>query len=189
LNLSKLFEIQKILDAKIIQEKNLGDMDRLPYLILALQVELGECANEWRGFKYWSKDMEPRTKKVTYPYVKGKEFHGPTIKESNPLLEEYVDCLHFILSIGLHMGIEDSEYRGLNEELTGILEAFQHTFNWIINVDFYRNRSISACRRCYENLVSVFVALGTLLGFTWDQIEQAYCDKNEVNHARQANGY
>lgn len=58
MNLTKLFETQKQLDDRIIEKHGLQDMDRLPYLVLALQVELGECANEWRGFKYWSEDRE-----------------------------------------------------------------------------------------------------------------------------------
>jgi dimeric dUTPase (all-alpha-NTP-PPase superfamily) len=183
LNLSKLFEIQKILDAKIIQEKNLGDMDRLPYLILALQVELGECANEWRGFKYWSKDMEPRTKKVTYPYVKGKEFHGPTIKESNPLLEEYVDCLHFILSIGLTIEIRTNAIEISDSTGESIIVRFISLQENIIDL-FNTPEEYE-----YEMLLNAFLGLGEMLGFTWEQIEQAYRDKNEVNHARQANGY
>ena len=62
MNLQKMFEMQKALDDRIIKEKGLEGQDLLPNLILALQVELAECANEWRGFKHWSNDREPRTK-------------------------------------------------------------------------------------------------------------------------------
>src|SRR5690606_38322929 len=60
MNLSKLFKIQKQLDERIVREKGLEGQDLLDKKILALMVELGELANEWRGFKFWSKDQEPR---------------------------------------------------------------------------------------------------------------------------------
>lgn len=48
MNLEKMFEMQKALDERIIKEKELEGQDLPPNLILALQVELVECANEWR---------------------------------------------------------------------------------------------------------------------------------------------
>nr|QRZ17780.1 dUTP diphosphatase [Virgibacillus sp. AGTR] len=56
MNLNKLFPIQKELDTRIEREKGLEGQNLLDKKILALQVELGELANEWRGFKFWSKD-------------------------------------------------------------------------------------------------------------------------------------
>ncbi|MGE6624638.1 dUTP diphosphatase [Bacillus pumilus] len=70
MNLLKMFEMQKELDDRIIREKGLEGQDLLPGLILALQVELAECANEWRGFKFWSNDQQPRRKKrsmISFP--------------------------------------------------------------------------------------------------------------------------
>ncbi|MFY0167293.1 dUTP diphosphatase, partial [Bacillus anthracis] len=34
-----------------------------------------------------------------------------------------------------------------------------------------------------------FLGLGKKLGFTFEEIEQGYYKKNEVNHQRQDNGY
>src|SRR5690606_21703075 len=101
MNLSKLFEMQAKLDAHIEREHpRKENEDRLVKKILALQVKLGELANEWQGFKFWSNDQEPRTKTYKSKLSPGGEFYRG-IYEANPLLEEYVDCLHFILSIGL----------------------------------------------------------------------------------------
>src|SRR5690606_6157450 len=62
MNLSKLFEMQAKLDAHIEREHPCKENeDRLVKKILALQVELGELANEWRGFKFWSEEQAPRT--------------------------------------------------------------------------------------------------------------------------------
>lgn len=177
MNLTKLFEMQRELDERIVKEKGLEGKDLLPQKILALQVELGECANEWRGFKFWSKDQEPRTKKVLEDYLDGYRL------ETNPLLEEYIDCLHFILSIGL---IDDLyTYIGAFDPVTSenITQAYNRVFMAVVDVsedfDTYE----------YQMLLEFFFGLGKMLGFTWEQIEAAYIAKNEVNHNRQSTGY
>lgn len=71
MNLYKLFKIQAKLDEKIVKEKGLEGQDLLDKKILALQVELGELANEWRGFKFWSNDQKPRTVK----YIENRHFY------------------------------------------------------------------------------------------------------------------
>lgn len=161
-NLSKLFSMQRELDEKIVREKNLHDLDRLPYLKLALLVELGELANEWRGFKFWSNDRKPRREKI---------------------LEEYVDCLHFILSIGLLLQVpEDQEFDYLGRVYSD--EWIIHTFRLI----FYGVTQIEG-RSGWHHVTEEFISLGESLGLTWDEIEQAYIQKNVVNHQRQENGY
>ncbi|MEG0450360.1 MAG: dUTP diphosphatase, partial [Lysinibacillus sp.] len=63
MNLQKLFEIQAGLDEHILENHpELRDQNNSDWKLLALQVELGECANEWRGFKKWSNNQKPRTK-------------------------------------------------------------------------------------------------------------------------------
>ncbi len=61
MNLTKLFELQSKLDEHIIKEKGLEGADLLSKKIRALQVELGQLAQNWRGFKFWSEKQEPRT--------------------------------------------------------------------------------------------------------------------------------
>ncbi|WP_236620399.1 dUTP diphosphatase, partial [Geobacillus thermodenitrificans] len=100
-----MFEMQRQLDEYIEREhpRQEGE-DRLSKKILALMVELGELANEWRGFKFWSHDQVPRTRVLvnrTTDDIGFKNIGPEHIK--NPLLEEYVDGLHFLLSIGLEI--------------------------------------------------------------------------------------
>src|SRR5690606_9793852 len=151
MNLSKLFEIQRNLDDHIEREhpRQPGE-ERLAKKILALQVELGELANEWRGFKFWSKDQEPRIK--DYKQTKCKwcngsgddgtgvcpdcKSSGDVYKEYNPLLEEYVDCLHFILSIGLEIGVCPDE---LDEEpifCADVIEQFIDLFYDVSRLEY-----------------------------------------------------
>ena len=51
--------------------------------MLALLVEIGELANETRSFKFWS--VKPASEKKI-------------------ILEEFVDGIHFILSLGIECG-------------------------------------------------------------------------------------
>ncbi|MGG1738836.1 dUTP diphosphatase [Bacillus velezensis] len=179
MNLQKMFEMQKVLDDRIIKEKGLEGQDLLPNLILALQVELAECANEWRGFKHWSNDREPRICVIDKKGQTAKEYY------KNPLLEEYVDCLHFILSIGNRLDYNDSETINI------ILSKYLN-IRGILNPKWLFSSLISTVaftRRNYINLFINFFTLGKRLGFTIEQIEAAYMEKNAVNHQRQQEGY
>ncbi|QXW81063.1 dUTP diphosphatase [Bacillus sp. LJBS17] len=186
MNLQKMFEMQRVLDERIIKEKGLEGQDLLPNLILALQVELAECANEWRGFKHWSNDREPRICVIDKKGQTAKEYY------KNPLLEEYVDCLHFILSIGNRIGINNdtaiqqimrqAEERELETNI-GIGKTFSHLISLVFG--FYFSIDDWTYVRSFER----FLNLGKLLGFSSEQIEAAYMDKNAVNHQRQQEGY
>ncbi|MEK5070738.1 dUTP diphosphatase [Sporosarcina sp. FSL K6-1508] len=213
MNLTKLFEMQKVLDERIVREKGLEGRDTLPEKILALQVELGECANEWRGFKFWSEDREPR-KFVPNPDDKCASCDGTGLSKPelgfeeqpfchgcdgcgvhfhNPLLEEYVDCLHFILSIGNDLGLGDRGYTpnegyceiikslGIKKILIGLMSTPVKLVNGL-----HEKREFQSI---YSEIIIGFQMLGELLGFTPDQIEQAYYAKNEINHVRQQEGY
>lgn len=175
MDIIKLYNMQKELDARIIKQHGLEDQDLLPQKILALQVELGECANEWRGFKYWSKDQQPRTLKV--------HSDRDTYLETNPLLEEYIDCLHFILSIGLEIEIDIYEFGFVAVVNETVTETFLSVFEKISEFSYTPDSWT------YEQLVNSFAGLGKMLGFTWEQIEEAYMSKNQKNHKRQDTGY
>ncbi|QQK75069.1 dUTP diphosphatase [Salicibibacter cibarius] len=189
MNLTKLFETQKALDDRIIEKHGLQDMDRLPYLIIALQVELGECANEHRGFKYWSEDQEPRNKVFTMnPGENDQE--APLGGYKNPLLEEYVDCLHFILSIGLELNITEKQPLKPKFPNNDVTKQFIYVMDKVTGL--YKNIKLSFGNnkdQIWQRIFSEFVRLGESMGFSWNEVEQAYFAKNKVNHERQANGY
>jgi len=88
MNVKELLEKQKNLDDFILKEININYKDRLNSSILALVVEIGEMANEIRSHKYWSKK-------------------APSPKEV--VLDEFVDCLHFILSIANQLGFSEKD--------------------------------------------------------------------------------
>lgn len=185
MNLQKLFELQRQLDERIIREKGLEGKDLLPNTILALQVELGELANEWRGFKYWSNDQKPRTRKPIYNVL------GGTIGHKNAVLEEYVDCLHFVLSIGLKLNEHNFDWFREYEanKMPGwylsdtITEQFNEVF-FRVSFLLYKIDMDDYSSNLYGDVICYYLGLGEMLGFTWDQIEAAYMKKNAENHRR-----
>jgi dimeric dUTPase (all-alpha-NTP-PPase superfamily) len=183
MNLTKLFEMQRELDERIVKEKGLEGKDLLPQKILALQVELGECANEWRGFKFWSARQTPKEPEYNWkPNEDGSNlvWEPEYGYKSHPLLEEYIDCLHFILSIGLHD--EDYEiYYSENFQFDTVIDAFNYVF---AHVSLLPKRIDE-----WRNVMDGFLELGRMIGFTWEQIKAAYMAKNAVNHNRQSTGY
>lgn len=194
--LELMYEMQKELDAKIIKEKGLEGQNLLPNTVLALQVEICELANEWRGFKHWSNDREPRT--AAFSLVKPSEMatqqeDGTWVR--NALLEEYVDCLHFFLSIARQLELPAEDLYVWEDIVEGetviIFSELLHNVGLILADELVEIQDIKAWRREHLRVaLYIFYALGEQrLGFTFEQIGEAYVAKNAVNHGRQSNGY
>jgi dimeric dUTPase (all-alpha-NTP-PPase superfamily) len=163
INFKYLYEIQAGLKYQITKnhpEKN--NEDRSAKKFLALLVELGECANEQREFKFWSTDQNPRREK---------------------LLEEYVDGLHFILELGIDHNYLVYEVNAPLIQGNRIEYIFLYLFQAVLS--FYENRMESI----YEQLFFAYIYLGSNMGFTPEEIQGAYLAKNEENHRRQQSGY
>ncbi|MEW9575846.1 dUTP diphosphatase [Bacillus toyonensis] len=187
MELNKLFEVQAGLKHHI----GYKGKDKFPKMMLALQVELMECANDWQGFKYWKKNNAPKLEKREY----ADERQLTYTVVGNPLLEEYVDGLHFVLEIGL-----DLHERGYLYKLPNIANPYKRSFQ--IHEQYQQVLYVSLMLQRYMNdshkglvareymcLLEDFLELGRILGFTPEQIHDAYMKKNEVNHQRQNNGY
>lgn len=158
MKLTHIYKIQKGLKDRIGYNK----FDRYEKMLLALNVELGECAQEWRGFKFWSKDQEQR---------------------AESMLEEYVDVLHFTLELAFefHNDLTEMNYQ------PKIGRTIASQFNDIFGVISDLSKKKAAWH--YMDLMDSVLGLGKMLDFSWDQIEEAYFKKNEINHVRQDQGY
>ncbi|GAE30145.1 dUTP diphosphatase [Alkalihalobacillus hemicellulosilyticus] len=163
MNIQTLFAIQKKLNDRIMAEHQLVESDLFQEQLLAFLVEIGELANETRCFKYWSR--------------KGAS-------EQKVILEEYVDGVHFLLTIGLALSYTDvkvndtaSANQGMLTERFLTVMKLTHQLEAIKDID------------TYNELFEAYIALGMALGFTMAEIEQAYLEKNKVNHQRQDEGY
>lgn len=220
MNIEQMYNMQCELDARIIEKKGLRGRDLFPNTVLALQVEIGELANEWRGFKHWSERQEPKHGYAAdvdcdkcggrgYWYSGGMEACDKCNGVggfTNPLLAEYVDCVHFFLSIARQKGWKDRLYiteDALEETRENGLEggiggAFLEVMYWIMKMymETGSDEKLEAKLRMttqefnFGTAWYVFIAIG-LIGFefTPEQIEAAYHEKNTVNHERQQNGY
>ncbi|KWW17935.1 hypothetical protein AS888_20700 [Peribacillus simplex] len=175
MNLTKLFEAQKVVRKKIIETNALEGQDLIQNLILALRVELGELANEQRSWKHWSKDRTPRITK---------------------LLEEYADCISFTLELALELGIESEAkveeilipYRARKNITKMLNQVFLSISDLEVNINYHYARK-NAVLSEYNGLLTNLITLGILLGLDYEQIEAAYFKKNAINLKRQEEGY
>jgi len=173
LKLAELFEYQEKLDLIILKEKGIDLSERGSEIkkkkVLALITELSELANEWRGFKYWSSNPEGKQERM---------------------LEEYVDCLHFILSLGIQEGVVEDLQTLYTEDMTTrgtveITEKFKDTFKKVLLFDGL----VSSPKTSFYYMIYDFLELGDALGFSGAEVEAQYKKKNGINESRQFNGY
>lgn len=159
--LNTLFTMQKSLDTYIQTEKKINH-DVFLEKGLALLVELAELANETRCFKFWSEK-------------------GPSDKEI--ILEEYVDSIHFILSLGIEMNhdrLEEWPSSHMDESLTLLFLHTQSSINQFLLEPTLDN---------YKDVWSWYGAIASNLGFSHNEVVQAYIEKNKKNYERQRSGY
>ena len=171
MKLNELFKEQKKLDDRIVIKHNLEGKNLFNNKIVSLIVELSECSNEIRFFKHWS------TKK-----------HSPRIV----ILEEAIDCLHFILSLGNELDngyLLNYNYEADNKNMT-FTDDFIDIVNKCVSLQLcYKNEYKELTEYTYIELVSSFLSFCNKLCFTSKDLEMAYYKKNTINHQRQDMGY
>ncbi|MEW8986891.1 MAG: dUTP diphosphatase [Bacillus sp. (in: firmicutes)] len=163
MNTQTLFKMQKALDGHIESQHNLEHDDLFDRKVLALLVEIGELANETRCFKFWS--VKPAS-------------------EKDIILEEFVDGVHFILSLGIECGFQDLETIPQSQS-----EELDATKQFLAIYEYAQKFRTSRTKEDYLRLFQNYLKLAQLLGLNDDQIEKAYIKKNEVNYERQRKGY
>ena len=159
--LREMIEMQKALDSHIFEQRGIKEYPARN-MQLALFVELGELLNEYPTyFKHWKK---------------------APVNNREKGLEEFVDCLHFQMSLFYH-------YENI------IMEEW-HDYNsinarFLIENPDYLLLSIMDCvdESSNQDGLKVLFEIGNLFGFTWDEIYKAYMDKNKVNYERIKNNY
>lgn len=161
LDLERIVELQRELDNSIHEIRQVSYDTTFEHRKLALLVELGELANEVRSFKFWSSK-------------------APSAKEI--ILEEFVDCLHFCISLGIGMKIDFANCYVLEIDIKDTSAMFNQTIARVVELDENNNST-------YYEMFSYVINLALLLGFKSEEIFTAYLDKNKVNHERQENNY
>lgn len=160
MQLIELFELQRKLDA-YIEENQQVTGDVFQEKALALLVELAELANETRCFKYWS--------------TKGAS-------DREVLLEEFVDSIHFMLSLGNMKGYQLTEWpvEKVEANLTSLFIEATAIISRFIAEPTEQN---------YFAIWQVYAKVAYNLNFSVIDIKDAYLLKNEKNYARQKAGY
>lgn len=163
MTLQEWFVMQSELDQYIQSEHGLENDDLVEKKLLALLVELGELANETRCFKFWSR--KPAS-------------------DDSVILEEFVDGVHFILSIGLELGFENQEISIVSSEANeDLVQGFLKIYQFVD--ELRKTRSLKS----YSDLIRQYFILGQSLGFSINDVQNAYKEKNKVNYQRQKEGY
>jgi dimeric dUTPase (all-alpha-NTP-PPase superfamily) len=163
MQLEKLFRMQRGLDQHIEEKHGLQNEDLFDRKVLALLVELGELANETRCFKFWS--IKPSS-------------------EKSVVLEEYVDGIHFILSLGIECGFQNLDYTlDMEPSTVSATEQFLLIYQEVNKFKDSKNDLD------FKTLLQSYLQLGSLLGISYEEMEKAYFKKNEVNYQRQQNNY
>lgn len=195
--LYKLSKMQEKLNKNISERHNLNMDDLYVKQKIALLVELGELANEIKFFKYWKKKASPNMTVPCAPchgrgHMNGFECtfcNGSGVDKDavSPVLEEYVDGIHFILTIALMKYKHNDEWLkdSLDEAEEKALEY--QTLDAQFETLFYEiSKSLYAS---LDFIIRLYMGLGKMLGFTEEEIYNAYIEKNRENFRRQERGY
>ena len=163
LKISDLSLKQKELDIFVHKNNNVTFNQTYKLRKIALLVEIGELANEIRTFKFWSK--------------KQKSNHLI-------LLEEYSDCLHFLLSLGNDINF--------NWELVELNPKFKKISINDLLLQFFleaANFIKTNLKEDFLELFNIFLVLKTYLYLTNKEVFQAYYQKHDINIIRQKTNY
>ncbi|GAA0178129.1 dUTP diphosphatase [Clostridium sediminicola] len=157
MDLQNLFILQKGVDKGFNKNCNMGKNSLLPEKILGLQVKISELVNQTQCYKFW---------------VKENNF------SNNKVLNEFVEGIHYILSIGLdedytnvHLDVQETQ----NDLTTQFINLYIDINDFVVcpNIDNYKT--------LFEN----FLSIGFSLGFEKETIEKAYLQKNLLLHKKE----
>ncbi len=156
-----IYKKQIELDNYIFKKHNLSSKETYEKRKIAFLIELGEFANEVRTFKFWSKK---------------------TMSKEEIVIEEFIDGLHFIVSVGVDMK---------NQDWKVVIEDNKNDFNdqlmetYVLFIKYSKSNNLDD----YQKALKSFVTLGAILGFTYEKLIEAYLLKYKENIKRQENNY
>lgn len=163
--IKEMLQMQKKLDEAIMEEYGLTEIDE-ENLRMAILDEVGELTHELKGdWCWWKKTQTP--------------------VDDKKVLGELVDIWHFVLSYQNHFNFgEEARLSYLNEEelSNGMLKRLRTKKSNLSKV-------LTRLVIFESSIIPVLIAITEYLGFTIEQVYEAYCDKNKVNYQRLKEGY
>ena len=163
--IKEMLQMQAKLDESIMKEYGLTEIDE-ENLRMAILDEVGELTHELKGeWCWWKKTQEP--------------------VDNDKVLGELVDIFHFVLSYQNHFNKGEEmlcNYLNEKEMSDTLLERLRAK---TINLPF----ALSHLVYYKVSIIAVLIAITEYLGFTVEQVYEAYCNKNKINYQRLKEGY
>ena len=159
--IKEMLKKQEKLDKSIMKEYGLNEIDE-ENLRMAILDEVGELTHELKANWCWWK--KPHKQKV---------------------LGELVDIWHFVLSYQNHFNFgEEARLSYLNEEelSNGMLKRLRTKKSNLSKV-------LTRLVIFESSIIPVLIAITEYIGFTIEQVYEAYCGKNKINYQRLKEGY
>ncbi len=163
--IKEMLPMQSKLDTSIMNAYGLTEINK-ENLKMAILDEVGELTHELKGsWCWWKKTQAP--------------------VDDKKVLGELVDVWHFVLSYQNHFNFgKETLYSYLNEKKysDGYLERFR---------EGYLNLPIALTLLVSDGnyIIEMLIAITEYIGFTIEQVYEAYCGKNKINYQRLESGY
>lgn len=158
--IKEMLKMQAKLDEAIMKEYGLTEIDK-KNLGFAILDEVGELTHELKGnWCWWKKSQAP--------------------VDEEKVLGELVDIWRFVLSYQNHFDSGEEELRA--EE-----QMIDHARTCFCEIKVFKTGIIcllSDLSRIESEKLERLIAITEYLGFTVEQVYEAYCDKNKINYQR-----
>lgn len=163
--IKEMLQMQAKLDKAIMDEYGLKRLDE-ENLRMAILDEVGELTHELKGnWCWWKKTQAPVDRKK--------------------VLGELVDIWHFVLSWQNHF--KDGEEGMINAR--AVVRNSKRILNLIKTKEYRLSEELSDLVAWELCKVERLIAITEYLGFTIEQVYEAYCGKNKINYQRLKEGY
>ena len=156
---------QAKLDKAIMEEYKLTEINK-ENLKMAILDEVGELTHELKGNWCWWKKTQPQV-------------------DEEKVLGELVDIWHFALSYQNHFCEGEKALLSYSNE-NGISYEYLER---LINKKYKFPVILAGLSNQRWSMLNVLIAITEYLGFTVEQVYEAYCDKNKINYQRLKEGY
>ena len=162
--IKEMLHMQAKLDEAIMKEYGLTEINE-ENLRMAILDEVGELTHELKAnWCWWKKTQAP--------------------VDNDKVLGELVDVWHFVLSYQNHF----------DYGMQGIINRCMFSRNLERNLDLlkvkdYELPEIFSDLVAFEFKLERLIPITEYLGFTIEQVYEAYCDKNKINYQRLESGY
>lgn len=163
--IKEMLPMQSKLDKSIMSAYGLTEINK-ENLRMAILDEVGELTHELKGdWCWWKKTQAP--------------------VDDKKVLGELVDIWHFVLSYQNHFNFGKETLLSFLDEVEisdRFLERFREGF---LTLPIALTLLVSDGNQ----IIEVLIAITEYIGFTIEQVYEAYCGKNKINYQRLKEGY